>query len=400
MGIFFKNKHFEYQALRAVATAPAGQADICEVTETCRRIQNGNCSSWCTEWGKTADRIRKFAEECLEAGFQTSASDSFLRASNYYRTAEFYLNDGCDKEHMIKIDMLSTQCFNQAIQYGPYPIKPVEIPFEGKSLPGHFYYAGTGKPAPTVIAISGNDGNKEELYAVGISAIKRGMNCLIFDGPGQGESIRRRGIPFRYNFETAISPVVDFALRDASVDPRKIILWGESLGGYFAPRAAAFEKRLCACVANGGLYDCLSLKPDKRDFTLHSIRKHAVAFDRLARMLMKLSVAFDWRFRHGFLTFQVNRPSEYVLAFEHFYMNKVASEIICPTLVIGNENDKKAWRDQSKILYDALKCPKEYMFFTNEEGAGSHCQAGCRSYANDRIFNWIEKTLAVNKDSK
>lgn len=399
MGLFFRNKHFDYQVLRAIATAPAGQADICEITATCQKIKNRNCTNWCSEWEKTADRIRKFGEECLEAGFWASASDSFLRASNYYRTAEFYLNYGCDNEHMVKIDTLSTQCFNLAIQYGQFDIKPVEVPFEGKSLPGHFYHANVGKPVPTIIAISGNDGNKEELYAVGISAVKRGMNCLIFDGPGQGESLRRRGIPFRYDYETAVSPAVDFALLDSFVDPDKIVLWGESLGGYFAPRAAAFEKRIYACVANGGLYDCLSLKPDKRVFILNSIRKHAAAFNYLARLLRKMSVALDWRFRHGFLTFQVNTPSEYVLGFEPFYMDGVASEISCHTLVIGNENDKKAWREQAEILYHALKCPKEYMYFTNEEGAGAHCQAGCRSYANDRIFNWIEKTLAVGKNS-
>lgn len=399
MGLFFKNKHFDYQVLRAIATAPVGQADICEITTTCQKIQNGNCSSWCLEWEKTADRIRKFGEECLEAGFLTSASESFLRASNYYRTAEFYLNYGCDNEHMVKIDTLSTQCFNLAIQYGQFDIKPIEIPFEGGSLPGHFYHANVGKPAPIIIAISGNDGNKEELYAIGISAVKRGMNCLIFDGPGQGESIRRRGIPFRHNYETAVSPAIDFALRDPSVDSDRIVLWGESLGGYFAPQASAFDKRICACVANGGLYDCLSLNPDKRTSILNGIRKHAAAFNCLARLLMKLSVALDWRLRHGFLTFQVDTPSAYVLGFEPFTMDGLASQISCHTLVIGNENDKKAWREQAKILYDALNCPKEYMYFTNEEGAGAHCQAGCRSYANDRIFNWIEKTLADCKDS-
>ena len=393
MGLFFKNKHFDYQALRAIATAPTGQADICEITATCKRIREGDCSGWCSEWEKTADRIRGFGEACLEAGFHTSASESFLRAANYYRTAEFYLNYGCDEERMMKIDTLSTQCFNMAIQYGYFDIKPVEIPFEGKSLPGHFYHANTGKSVPTVIAISGNDGNKEELYAIGISAIKRGMNCLIFDGPGQGETLRRRGIPFRFNYETVISPAVDFVLRDASVDPNRIVIWGESLGGYFAPRAAAFEKRIYACVANGGLYDCLSLNSKKRISILNGIRKHATGFNRLARLLMKVSVTLDWRFRHGFLTFQVNTPSEYVLGFEPFNMDGVAARITCHTLVIGNENDKKAWRDQAKILYDALKCPKEYMYFTNNEGAGAHCQAGCRSYANDRIFNWIEKCI-------
>ncbi|WP_238917866.1 alpha/beta fold hydrolase [Clostridium sp. YIM B02555] len=395
MGFLFKNKHFDYQALRTLGTTPVGQADISEVTATSQKIKNGSCSSWCTEWEKTADRVRKFGEECLKEGLETSASESFLRASNYYRTAEFYLNYGSNKEYMDKINTLSTQCFNLAIKYGPYHIEPVEIPFEGISLPGHFYHADTKGPAPTIIVISGNDGTKEELYAIGIAAIKRGMNCLAFDGPGQGESIRRRNIPFRYNYETAISPAVDFVLKDLSVDHDRIILWGESLGGYFAPRAAAFEKRISACIANGGLYDCLSLNPKKREATLNKIHKHATTFNLISRMLMKMSVALDWRFRHGFLTFGVDTPAEYVLSYKNFCLDGVTSKISCPVLVIGNESDKKAWNTQSKILYDKLECPKDYLFFTNNEGAGYHCQVGCRIYANDRIFNWIEKTIAT-----
>jgi pimeloyl-ACP methyl ester carboxylesterase len=395
MGFLFKNKHFDYQTLRTLGTTPVGQADISEVTATSQRIKNGDCFSWCTEWEKTADRVREFGEKCLKEGFKISAAESFLRASNYYRTAEFYLNYGSNKEYMDKINTLSTQCFNLAIKYGPYDIESVEIPFEGTSLPGHFYHTNTKKTAPTIIVISGNDGTKEELYAIGIAAIKRGMNCLAFDGPGQGESIRLRNIPFRYNYETAISPAVDFVLEDLSVDPKPIILWGESLGGYFAPRAAAFEKRISACIANGGLYDCLSLKPKKRETTINNIHKHARAFNLIAYMLMKMSVAFDWRFRHGFLTFGVDTPAEYVLSYEHFCLDDVTSKISCPVLVIGNENDKKAWNTQSKILYDKLECTKDYLFFTNDEGAGYHCQVGCRIYANDRIFNWIEKTIAT-----
>lgn len=303
---------------------------------------------------------------------------------------------------MIKVNELSTKSFNLAVQYGPYDIKPVEIPFENTSLPGHFYNAHL-KNAPTVIAISGNDGTKEELYGIGISALSHGMNCLTFDGPGQGEAIRRRNIPFRYNYETAVTPAVDFLLNNLPadlIDPKKIVLWGESLGGYFAPRAAAFEKRICACVANGGLYDCLSLNPKKRDNILNSVRKHAKGFNIIGRILMKMSVALDWRCRHGFATFLVDTPADYLLCYEKYCLDGAASKISCPVLVIGNENDKKAWRDQAEILYDSLECPKDYLLFKNDEGAGYHCEIGCRIYGNDRIFNWIEKTLAADKKQK
>lgn len=39
------------------------------------------------------------------------------------------------------------------------------------------------------------------------------------------------------------------------VDIKNIIIWGRSLGGYLVTRAYAYEKRLKACVADGGVYD-------------------------------------------------------------------------------------------------------------------------------------------------
>ena len=394
--VFFKNRQFEFQALRVISTTPADQADICEVISTCKKIKDGDCANWCSEWTKIAHRIRKFGEESLASSYTASASQSFLRASNYYRTAEFYLNYGCDNDLMLKIDTLCTQCFNLAIQYGPYDIEPVEIPFEGTHLPGHFYHTSSNLPAPTVIVITGNDGNKEELYAIGISAIKRGMNCLTFDGPGQGETIRRRRIPFRYNYETAVTPAVNFAIQDSLVDPEKIVLWGESLGGYFAPRAVAFEQRISACVANGGIYDCIGYKKfsgmtsDKRSAMLHRIRNHTKGFNLIVNLLMKLSVNLDWTIRHGMTTFMVTTPAEYILSYEPYWLEGIVSKITCPTLVTDNEKEVN-FPKQAKILYDALECPKEYLYFTQEEGAGYHCELGCRLYANDRIFNWIQK---------
>lgn len=399
MGIFFRDKQFEFQALRGISLTSSKQADICEVLSTCEKIKNGDCDSWYSEWSKTADRIRKFGEESLKSKYEESASHAFLRASNYYRIAEFYLNYGCDMELMKKIDNLCTQCFNLGVKYGKYNIKSVDIPFEGTSLPGHLYKADSKQNVPTIIAISGNDGTKEELYAIGVCAIKRGMNCLILDGPGQGEAIRRRGIPFRHNTETVITASIDYALENINVDPEKIIVWGESLGGYFVERASAFEHRIAACIANIGINDCIAygkmsgMNIEKRNFLFNLVKNHSKVINWILKFIMKRSVNMDWVVRHGMFTFQVETPAEYLLAYEPYILTEdIASKITCPTLVTDCE-DEINFRKQPKIVYDMLKCSKEYMYFTHEEGAGYHCEAGARLYTNDRIFNWIEKTL-------
>ncbi len=86
-------------------------------------------------------------------------------------------------------------------------------------------------------------------------AVERGYNCLLFEGPGQGEMIREQKIPFRYDWEKVVGPVIDFAEDLPQVDTDRIALMGISFGGYFAPRAAAFDDRIKVCIANGGIYD-------------------------------------------------------------------------------------------------------------------------------------------------
>jgi hypothetical protein len=103
---------------------------------------------------------------------------------------------------------------------------------------------------------SGFDGSAGELHGVGARAgIERGYSVLTFDGLGQYGPIHREHLPFRPDLDNVVTPVVDFALTLPGVDPQKIALMGESLGGYLAPRAAAFEKRISALIANDGVYD-------------------------------------------------------------------------------------------------------------------------------------------------
>ena len=94
-------------------------------------------------------------------------------------------------------------------------------------------------------------------------------------------------MPFRVDWEAVVTPVVDFALTLPGVDPQKIALMGVSMGGVLAPRAAAFEKRISALVANDGLYDfgapqLAAVPPDQRDAFVAALnQKDAPELDRM-----------------------------------------------------------------------------------------------------------------------
>ena len=213
MKLVFQDPTFSLQLLRAISETYYKGADIGECLSTAYRIKEGDFESWHTEWLTTAKRVHSYANESLALGHNISAREAYLRASNYYRVAEFLLMDPSDP----RIETTwgsSKQCFGEAAKLFSPSFGRVEIPYEGTTLPGYFYTVGNkelnDKPKPILIAHGGFDSTLEELYtSAAAPALERGYDCLTFEGPGQGEVIRRQRIPFRYDWEKVISPVLD-----------------------------------------------------------------------------------------------------------------------------------------------------------------------------------------------
>ena len=259
MKIVFQDPTFSLQLLRAMGETYYKGADIGECLSTAYRIKEGDFESWYTEWLKTAKRVHKYAESCLAAGHEISAREAYLRASNYYRVAEFLLINPEDPRIQTTWGS-SKECFSSAGRLFSPPFEAIEIPYEGTTLPGYLYHVKDNSnttPRPTLIVHGGFDSTLEELYtSVAAPALERGYNCLTFEGPGQGGVIRKQKIPFRYDWEKVVTPVVDYAIsRKETVDLSRIALMGISMGGYLAARAAAFEHRIAACVLYNGVYD-------------------------------------------------------------------------------------------------------------------------------------------------
>ena len=257
MARLFADETFWFEWLRTVGHAPYGAADIGECLATAARIADGDFESWHQAWYRTAERIGADAARSEAAGHAVSARSAYLRASNYYRAAEFFLHDVAPDPRMLPTWRASRDAFARAAALLPHPAEAVEIPYEGTSLSGYFFRVDDApSPRPTLIFHGGFDSTLEELYpAAGAAAIARGYHCLAFAGPGQGRAIREQGLPFRPDWEQVVMPVVDFALSRPEVDPRRLALLGWSYGGYLAPRAAAFEPRLAALIAWDGIYD-------------------------------------------------------------------------------------------------------------------------------------------------
>jgi len=390
MKIYFDNPEYDGQFLRAVDHAPLG-AQIGEAWVIAPQIQVSDATSWCTSWSSYADRLYELADKSRDAGHRVSARNAFLRASNYYRTAYIFMFALPVDPRVIEAYKKQTDAFQRAAELFEQPIEILKIPYENTTLPGYFIKPdASNAQRHTLLCTGGYDGTCEELFfSTASGALERGYNVLIFDGPGQGGALVLQELRMRPDWEKVVTPVTDYLVTRRDVNPTGIALYGGSFGGYLAPRAAAFEHRLAACIADAALFDpaTLSTKMFAPEIT-SALEKNDVAV--LEPFFSKLQEDTTQRFilGRGMWVHGAKTPWEYFQMFQAYSLADVAKDIRCPTFVSEAENDRR--RGGGKDLYNALQCPKEYVLFTAADGAGEHCEAGAREVFFQRMFDWLD----------
>jgi alpha-beta hydrolase superfamily lysophospholipase len=387
----FSQSHFCFEFIRVLGYAGEGGADLGECVATARQICDGDERSWYEQWRHTADRIAAQAAADARAGRLVSARQGYLRACGYYRTAGFFMRSPDMLESALKTSRQSRECFAKAMESTPN-VRAVRIPYENTALPGYFLTAGS-TASPLLVVHSGYDGTAEELYfEIGRAAQRRGYHCLLFEGPGQGAVIREQGLPFRHDWEAVVGPVLDWAQRQPEVDER-IALMGISMGGYLAPRAAAFEPRIKALVCNGGVYDLGGAVTSTLPTPLMEILESEPAeFNQALAEQMERNGQARWYFSNGLWTFSVSTLSEFVTELQKYNLLDVASQIECPTLVVDGAAETML-KGQSQSLYQELKCPKTLLVFDRESTGQAHCQMGAQAISQARILDWLDETM-------
>jgi pimeloyl-ACP methyl ester carboxylesterase len=278
-------------------------------------------------------------------------------------------------------------------------VTPVTIPFEGTALPGYLYQPPRGGPQATLIMHSGFDGWAEELHHCGaLAARERGYTVITFDGPGQGRPCYD-GLVFRPDWESVVSPVINWAVARPEVDPGRIALAGYSMGGGLAPRAAAFEPRIRALLCIDGIYDIgqsytgrLGLGADtKRRLTAESDPE----LDAITEQLMHTNPLVRWACRNGMWSFGVGTPRAFLAASLAYHLRDgIAEKITCPVFVGRGESDE-FFLGQPEQLMEHLTAPATLASFTDAEGAGAHCQAGAQRLLCARMLDWLDETLST-----
>ncbi len=394
-GIVFSDREMDAQLLRALDTISAGGADFGECFMTARRIPDGDTDAWLTQWQALGDRMIANASGSLANGNIVSARESLLRAVTYYRTSSiFFYRPPLDPAFARAYD-LQRDAFQRAAPLSDWTIETVQIPYENTTLDGYLLLPTAEGPFPIVVMVDGYDGTKEELYFSGaVAALRRGYAALLVDGPGQGAVLIEQELYFRPDWEAVVTPQIDFLETRPEIEPARIVLMGRSWGGYLAPRAATAEHRIAALVADPGQYDpagtALAFFPEAHRQEV--LTGDPTPLNEMLSGAMKENPGLAFSLERGMLTHGFATPIEYIRGLQAYTLVGIADQIQCPLLICAAENDSVG--RTAKALYDAIEAPKEYILFANADGAGEHDEVGAAALFAQRVFDWLDTTLA------
>ena len=393
----FTDPDFGFTAQIALGHCYYRAGDPGKLLEIVSKIKAGDFESAWSAYHQAGVDARAQAESAAAKRHSVSAREAYLAAASYFSAGLRFLDGTDDPERLLPCWQAYAACWSAAAALFDPPIERLEIPYEGGSLTGWFLRVDNShRRRPLIVLNNGADGLEAGSYVLGgAGALARGYNCLIFNGPGQGDSLWLRKLYFRPDWEKVITPVVDAALRRREVDPKRIALVGISQGGYWAPRALAFEHRIAAGVADPGVWDVsepwLSHLPPFVRSALDS--KDNSRFDQMIQMgaasnpRTRMTLSFRMR-PFGFTSYH-----EAFQAVQAYHLADVAGRIRCPMLVTNPEGEQ-FFPGQPQKLFDALTCPKAMVRFTREQGADQHCEVAAPGYRDYCIYNWLDEILA------
>jgi alpha-beta hydrolase superfamily lysophospholipase len=396
--IAFRDPLFDGQLRRTIGHGTYGGAELGECLATASRVIDGDRESWYRAWLSLADRTFAAAESSAVHGHRESARCAFLRASNYYRNAYVFHLEAPLPALVRDAYQRHRDAFQRATAAMVHPPEQVAIPFEDMTLPGYFCAVDKTR-RPLIISVGGYDGTAEESYFWnGAAALARGYHALIFDGPGQGRLLIEQNIHFRPDWKKVISAVIGFAASREDVDVSRIVLIAESWGGYLAPRAAAYDRRVALCVldpAQIGLFRVMLSRlplPVRLKRQLPHGPRWLVMLLRALMARMARQPTAGWALRRGMLTHGTATAWDYFVDAARYEQEDIIGNILCPTLVCDAESDDIS--AYSKQFFDLLRCEKNYLRFSADEGSGEHCISGNRALYHERVFDWLDAQVA------
>ena len=368
--------------LLCLCAAPWGGAEIDEVNRVGRALREkvGNDDAWFVEWTRMGERVEARGRAAQEAGHRFTAAAFLQRATRYYQTGERFLQP--KSQTGLDVYARSVKAFHDAASLLCRPrIEYVEIPYEDTALPALLVRPDPDLAvprAPAMVFFDGFDVTKEIQYGFGVPELAaRGIGCLIVDGPGNGESVRFRNLPLIAETERYATPAYEYLAARPEFDPARIGVMALSLGGYYAPRAAALEQRFACCIAWGAQWD------------YHAIWKKRLE-DLASGKILSLSVPPE----HLQWVLGAETQAAALKKLEGFRLDGIVQKMRCPFLLLHGEGDEQISLELAQTCFDAVGSKrKTFKIFRREEGGFHHCQIDNLTIGVHTMWDWLEDVL-------
>jgi len=350
------------------------------------------------------NRLQEAATTSVKAGHKVTARSQFLRSAKYYAQALYWVPGTSTPGAEADVYTVMNDSFEAGLGLMDPAPQRMAIPYGKKDLPAWLLRpSDDGKARPTIIMNNGSDGQNVDMLAQGgFGALERGYNVLIFEGPGQGSQLFLHNIVFRPDWEKVIGPVIDALSKRSDVDKLKIAVRGISFGGELCPRAAAFEPRLAAVIADPGSTSAWDNYPTVVQNTAKAGTPEQVDAAWAQVILPNVTPEQQFSLRK---TLEIFSPvthnqviagqlptnwSELSTIIPKYNLTGVAEKITCPTLVTRYEGD--IWfKDEPQQLYDMLTTKKKDLVqFSSVDGSQYHCGPMAPQVANEACWDWLD----------
>jgi hypothetical protein len=391
-GGFFADADFDYETRIVLGAAASGIGDVGLVLATIDRITDGDRQSWFDAWTATAAELARRGQEAVGHGHLHTARWAFLAAAEYYAKSLVVVDALADQSVLLPTFREGRNCWEAVVDASEGCFVRLDVPYAGTTLPGYLLRPDdTGAARPTLVVTNGSDGSLPGLLGYGASeALQRGWNAFVFDGPGQQSMLFERGVPFRYDWEAVLTPVIDALVQRPDVDASALTGYGISQGGYWIARAVAFERRMVAVVADPGVVDVsagwTANLPGPLLDLLRSGQKDAFDAAITAGLDGNPQVATTLAFRGR--PYGITGWFGLFTEVQKYQVRDVAGQITTPMLIL-DPDDEQFFPGQPRQLYDLLPEEKKIIEFTGAEGANFHCQPTGRQLTHTQMFDWL-----------
>lgn len=367
----------------SVMIALAHGGNIGEVDAMCAPLQKAAAAgddlgteAFFVAWKEGGDKLIALAEENLAQNRKLSAGEQFGRAALYYAIAERMQAHGFEKR--LEMYCHSLDLFAKGRIFGKENCERIEIPFEPAPLAGLYVRAKNASArAPIVVVMNGLDSTKEILQksVMGTIFAQRGLSALFVDQPGTGEALRLHNMPAIANTELWASKIVDYLQTRGDVDPQRIGALGVSLGGYYCPRAVAFEPRFACGAVWGANHDWREVQK--------------------ARLNREGENPVPHYWKHVEWVFGAKDKDDFFAKAEAMHLDGVLDQIRVPFLVTHGENDRQIPLKYAHRTYEQLvNAPqRDLKIFTQREGGIEHSSLDNPYNAGTYIADWLAERL-------